>query len=57
MSDKDPYGYEKENSEIFREKLGAKMIVEKGKGHMGDDLNIRELPIILEELLNLMENK
>ena len=38
------------DSEIFREKLGAKIIIESNKGHFSDDARIKELPIVLKEL-------
>jgi len=38
---------------VFEEKLGAKTILESGKGHFGDSDNIKELPVVLDSLLNM----
>src|SRR3989344_721534 len=37
ISSNEYYGYIKENSTIFREKLGAKVIIEKSMGHFTDE--------------------
>ena len=37
LSSNEYYGYIKENSTIFREKLGAKVIIEKSMGHFTDE--------------------
>jgi len=43
-----------ETAQVYKEKLGAKIVIEKGKGHFGSrDNPIRELPIVLEELLKI----
>ena len=39
------------DSDLFRERLGAKIIVEHNKGHFSDDAGVIELPVVLEELL------
>ncbi|HEB46842.1 MAG TPA: hypothetical protein ENI22_00035, partial [Candidatus Pacearchaeota archaeon] len=52
FSDDDPY-VPKKNVNTYKEKLGAKIIMEKGKGHFAGDDNIKELPIVLEELLRI----
>jgi predicted alpha/beta hydrolase family esterase len=55
FSDNDPY-VPLENAKFFREKLGAKIIIEKGKGHYTEDEdNCMELPIALNELLKIMK--
>ena len=41
------------DSELFKEKLGAKIIIEKDKGHFSDDAGITEIPIVLEEMLRI----
>lgn len=41
------------DAEIFRGKLGAKIIVEQGKGHFSDDDEVKELPVALNELLKI----
>lgn len=48
FSDDDPY-VPLSDSEIFKEKLGAKIIIEKGKGHYQVD----EAPTVLKELLEM----
>lgn len=45
------------DSKIFKEKLDAKIIVEQDKGHFDDEKGIKELPIVLEELLKMVETK
>ena len=55
FSDNDPYVPLKD-ANIFREKLGAKIIIEKNKGHFTES-DVKEIPIVLNELLNLFENK
>lgn len=51
LSDDDPYGFVDENSKLFMEKLGAKVVVERGRGHFTD--GITEMPEVLEELLTV----
>lgn len=41
------------DSGIFKEKLGAKIIIEHNKGHFTGEDNIEELPVALEELLKM----
>lgn len=48
-SDNDPY-VPLSSSETFKEKLGAEVIIEKGKGHFGIEDGVTELPIVLEKL-------
>jgi len=38
------------NKEMFEERLGAKAVVEHGKGHFSDSDGVTELPIVLEVL-------
>lgn len=47
LSSNDPYGFVNENKKIFEEKLNAKVIIEKNKGHFTEDDNVLELPEIL----------
>jgi len=42
-----------ENSKIFSQKLNAKIVIEKNKGHFDDDAGVKELPVALEELLKI----
>lgn len=51
-SDNDPYVPLK-HGDIFKEKLGAKLIKMHKMKHFSEDDGITELPIVLEELLNL----
>lgn len=55
LSDNDPYNCIEENSGIFKEKLNAKVIIEKNKGHYTEDDGIKELPVVLDELLKMMK--
>lgn len=41
------------DSEIFKEKLGAKIIIEHNKDHFSGSSGIKDLPILLEELLKM----
>ena len=41
------------DSKEFKDKLGAKIIVEHEKGHFSDDAGVKELPVVLEELLKM----
>ncbi|MDI6737414.1 MAG: alpha/beta hydrolase [Nanoarchaeota archaeon] len=54
FSDNDPF-VPLDNSNIFREKLGAKIIIEKQKGHFSGSDKIVKLPSVLKELLEMME--
>jgi predicted alpha/beta hydrolase family esterase len=51
FSDNDPY-VPISDSKIFKEKLGAKIIIEKGKGHYIED-RTKEIPILLNEILKV----
>ena len=53
FSDDDPYVPLSKNLETYREKLDAKIIIEKGKGHFSDEEGIKELPIALNKLLEI----
>ncbi|MFH1978265.1 MAG: alpha/beta fold hydrolase [Candidatus Aenigmatarchaeota archaeon] len=44
-----------ENSEIFKENLGAKIIVEKNKGHFSEEDGIKQVPYVLDELLKIIK--
>ena len=52
FSDNDPYVYVSD-SEIFKEKLNAKVILEHNKGHIGNVDNIKEDQIILKSVLEI----
>jgi|SRR3989344_2072288 len=51
FSDNDPFVPVEENKKLFEEKLGAKTIIEKNKGHFDDAADIKKLPVLLEALL------
>ena len=52
FSDDDP-DVPLKNSKLFSQKLHAKIVMEKNKGHFSDDAGVRELPVALEELLRI----
>lgn len=41
------------DKEIFKKRLNAKIIIEHGKGHFSDDSGVKELPVVLKELLEI----
>jgi len=43
------------DAEIFKEKLGAKIIIEHNKDHFSGNSGIKELPVLLDELLKIAE--
>ena len=52
FSDDDPFVPLEGNVKVFKEKLGAKIIIKEKQGHFSGALdNCTELPIVLEELL------
>jgi len=51
FSDNDPY-VKIENSKIFKERLGAKIIIEKNKGHYIEDKTFK-IPVLLKEFIKL----
>lgn len=50
FSDDDPYVH-LEDSKIFKEKLGAKIVIENNRGRYIED-ETKEIPILLKEVLN-----
>ena len=52
FSDNDP-DVPLSDSEIFEKRLGAKIIIEKEKGHFSDDAGVTELPVVLNEILRI----
>jgi len=50
LSTNEPYGFVEENTKIFKEKLNAKVIIKKDKGHFTGDDGVIELPEILAEI-------
>jgi len=55
VSDNDPY-VPLSDTDIFKEKLGAKVIIIKEQGHISGEDGVTELPIALEELLRMSQN-
>ncbi len=49
LSSNDPYNSIKENEKIFKDKLGAKVIVLKNKGHFTSDDGITTIKEVLDE--------
>jgi len=55
FSDDDPW-VPLDNQEDFKDKLGSEIIIEHAKGHFsGDRDGTREIPTVLEKLLDLMQ--
>lgn len=50
LSSNEPYGQVKENAQKFKDYLGAKVIIEKNKGHFTEEDGVTELPSLLKEL-------
>ena len=50
FSDDDPF-VSLRNKELMEQRLGAKTIVEKGKGHFLGDDGVKELPSVLQSVL------
>ena len=50
FSDNDPF-VPLDNQDDFRDKLGSKIVIEHDKGHFNTTAGIKELPVVLEELL------
>ncbi len=52
FSDNDP-DVPLSDSDLFKERLNAKIIIEHEKGHFDDDAGITELPVVLNKLLEI----
>lgn len=50
LSSNDPYNFLKENESMFKEKLGAKVIVEKNKGHFTLDDGVDAVPSVVASI-------
>jgi predicted alpha/beta hydrolase family esterase len=50
LSTNEPYGLVEKNTKRFKEKLNAKIILEKDKGHFTKDDGISELPEVINEI-------
>lgn len=55
FSDDDP-DVSLDETKPFKERLDAKIIIEKGMGHFSDDEEITEIPSVLNELLKMTQN-
>jgi uncharacterized protein len=55
LSDNDPFVDLKTNGEMFKQNLGAELIIEKGKGHYTSDEGVLEMPKIREIIENMEE--
>jgi uncharacterized protein len=53
LSDNDPYVSLAETKEMFEKKLGAKVVIEKNKGHFTEDDNVFELPEVVQSIEKL----
>ncbi len=47
FSDNDPWVNYEDNYKTYRDKLGARIIVEKGKGHFTEEDGVKELGVLL----------
>ncbi len=54
LSSNEPFGYVEENAKLFREKLGAKVVLEKDKGHFTEDDGVREVPEVVDAIKRCM---
>ena len=54
FSDNDPF-VPMRDKEIFQEKLGAEIIIEKNKGHFTEEDSVTELPVVLKKILEIAE--
>lgn len=48
FSDNDPNVPFGENSKTYKEKIGAKIILQKGMGHFSEDAGVTKLPVLLK---------
>ncbi|MBI2146595.1 hypothetical protein HYU22_04605 [Candidatus Woesearchaeota archaeon] len=51
LSSNEPYGFVDYNATSFREKLGAKVIVEKNKGHFTTEDGVKTVPEVVREII------
>lgn len=52
LSDNDSYNCVQENAQIFKEQLGANVIIEKNKGHFTTEDGVMQMPEVLKEILS-----
>ena len=55
FSNNDPYAPFSKNSKVFKQKLGAKIVIQHKKGHFSGSDGIKKLPIVLSELLKMVK--
>lgn len=55
ISSNEYYGYIAENSKTFRDKLRAKVIIEKNMGHFTDEEGVKNLSRFLDKLIGTMQ--
>ncbi len=53
FSDDDPFVSYDDNAPIFQEKLGAEIVLERGKQHLNGEANVTELPSARDALLEM----
>ncbi|VVB73765.1 Serine hydrolase [uncultured archaeon] len=56
FSNNDPY-VPLENAETYKNRLGARIIIEKDKGHFSGSDEVTKLPVVLKELLGMAKTK
>ncbi len=56
LSSNEPYGFVEDNAKVFRERLGAKVVVEEKKGHFTEDDGIKKVPEVLGEIMKILDN-
>lgn len=56
FSDNDPFVPLNISVEKFRRYLGAKIIIEKNKGHFTEGDGVKEIPVVLNEILRIAES-
>ena len=54
FSDNDSFVPLEFNKKIFEEKLNAKIIIEQNKGHFDEESGIFEIPVVLNEILEMI---
>jgi len=55
FSDNDRY-VDISNAEMFKEKLGARIIIDSGKGHF-EETDVAEVPLLIQELLRISKEQ
>jgi len=55
LSDDDPYVNLERHKKLFKEKLNANVVVERGKGHFTEDEGITKVPEVLKEIRRVLK--